>query len=316
MMVLDRNNQSIIHSRFTAFPDLINEGDVLVLNSTRVIPARVWGKSGEGDVEFLFLEEAESRTWDVLCRPAKKIQKGSVVRFPEGLEGKVAAAGTEGRRRLFFPSGNVLNMLRRKGYAPLPPYIKRAKKDAAERGFDLGRYQTVYARHDGAIAAPTAGLHFTPSILETLKKKGADILSVNLRVGLATFQPVRAEQTEDVTMLEEWYSVSAETARILNRAKKENRTITAVGTTTVRALESAYHDGRVRSGDRTTRMFIHPGYRFKVIDRLLTNFHLPRSTLLMLVSALAGKAFILRAYREAIRKRYRFYSYGDCMFIL
>ncbi|MBN1274379.1 MAG: tRNA preQ1(34) S-adenosylmethionine ribosyltransferase-isomerase QueA [Candidatus Aminicenantes bacterium] len=316
MMILNRKTGSINHSVFTEFPNLLDPGDILVLNSTRVIPARIWGKTDAGsDVEFLFLAEAEPNTWDVLCRPAKKLRTGNLIFFPEGLKGRVVKTGNEGHRRLFFPSGDVRNVLEKSGYAPLPPYIKRHKKDEKMRGFDLERYQTVYARDEAAIAAPTAGLHFTPSILETVRQKGITIVTINLQVGLATFQPVRTERTENHVMLEEGYSISRNTARILNRTRQEKHPLVAVGTTTVRALESAFQDGRIRSGSRKTRLFISPGYTFRVIDRLLTNFHLPRSTLLMLVSALAGREFILKAYREAVRKKYRFYSYGDCMFI-
>ncbi len=217
---------------------------------------------------------------------------------------------------LRFASADVLARLKEVGYAPLPPYIKRRKEDGERRKEDLERYQTVFARRDGAVAAPTAGLHFTPDTLAALRAREVEVMTVTLEVGPATFQPVRVETVENHRMLEERYTITPEAARCLTAAKKRGVPVTAVGTTVVRTLESAWKDGEVRPGTRATDLFIYPGYGFQVVDRLLTNFHLPRSTLLMLVCAFGGTDLIRRAYREAVRERYRFYSYGDCMLIL
>lgn len=316
MMVVRRERGEIIHSRFQDFPDFLHKGDVLVLNSTKVIPAKAWGKKEGRDIEFLFLKEKEASTWEVLCRPAKKVRTGDRIVFAAGLEGHVVGEDAEGKRVLRFSSGDVLARLKKIGYAPLPPYIKRPKKDSNLRPFDLKRYQTVFARKEGSIAAPTAGLHFTPQILEKIKKRDVVVCAVNLEIGQATFQPVRAKRIDGHEMLEERYTISPAAAQKINLAKKESRRVVAVGTTVVRALESASEEGQVSPGTRSTNLFIYPGYTFKIVDRLLTNFHLPRSTLLMLVSALAGRDLIQKAYAEAVRRQYRFYSYGDCMLIV
>jgi S-adenosylmethionine:tRNA ribosyltransferase-isomerase len=316
MMVLHRKTGEIVHSQFKEFPAYLQKGDVLVINTTRVIPARVYGRKQGKDIEFLFLEEAEKGIWEVICRPAKKVRLGDTVSFSEGLSGEVVGIASEGRRRLRFNSENVLAELKKIGYAPLPPYIKRMTKEESLRPIDITRYQTVFAKKDGAIAAPTAGLHFTPGIIENIKARGVTIAEITLDVGLATFQPVRVKKVEDHQMLEEKYTVNPSASRIINQALKESRPVTAVGTTTVRTLESAFEKGKIRPGTTKTNLFIYPGYRFKAVDRLLTNFHLPRSTLLMMVSAFAGLDFIKNACREAISKNYRFYSYGDCMLII
>jgi S-adenosylmethionine:tRNA ribosyltransferase-isomerase len=316
MMVVDRRAGSIEHRRFRDFPDHMAKGEILVLNDTRVLPARLWGANGEAKIEFLFVREDSPGVWDVLCRPAKRVREGDAVRFPGGVTARVAALLEDGRRLLDFGAADVRDLLREKGFAPLPPYIKRAKQDEAARPDDLVRYQTVFARKDGAIAAPTAGLHFTGKVLKGLEARGVDICRVTLDVGLATFQPVRAELIADHKMLEEAYSVTPAEAAAINVAKAEGRPVTAVGTTVVRTLESAWKDGAVRSGRRSTALFITPGFEFHVVDRLLTNFHLPQSTLLMLVSAFAGYDLVMRAYAEAARGKYRFFSYGDCMLIL
>jgi len=259
MMILDRRTGKINHSRFEEFADYLNKGDVLVLNNTKVIPARAWGKKEGKEIEFLFLKESQEGLWEVLCRPAKKASLGDVISFSP---------------------------------------------------------QTVFARKEGAVAAPTAGLHFTPQILERIKTKRVQVAEISLDVGLATFQPVRAKRIEDFHMLEETYSVSQAVSQTINEAKKESRPIIAVGTTSVRTLESAFKNGKIHPGRNSANLFIYPGYEFKAVDRLLTNFHLPQSTLLMLVAAFAGLDFIKKAYQEAVRQKYRFYSYGDCMFIL
>ncbi len=317
MMVCDRRTGDIRHSRFTDFPEYSQKGDILVLNTSRVIPAKIWGKKEDGrTVEFLFLKETGEKTWEALCRPARHVRPGDRIAFSLDAEGRVVELGQEGKRIIRFRDSRVLSFLKKAGYAPLPPYIRRKKDDLEYRSKDLERYQTVFARKEGSIAAPTAGLHFTQELLNELIGQGVTICELSLEVGLATFQPVRAERVEDHPMLAETYEISPEVAKSLNDGIKKRLPVTAVGTTSVRALESAYEDGCMRAGRFSTDLFIYPGYAFKAVDRLLTNFHLPRSTLLMLISAFAGRDFILEAYREAVRNRYRFYSYGDCMLIL
>lgn len=316
MMVVERRTGKINHGRFREFADDMDPDDLLVLNDTKVIPARVWGERGGAKVEFLFIKELEPGRWEVMCRPARRIRQGDSICFAPGFEARVEEVEEEGKRVLRFDNADVRAELGKVGYAPLPPYIKRAREDRSSRPEDLVRYQTVFARKEGAVAAPTAGLHFTEVSLAGLAAKGVEIRNVTLDVGLATFQPVRAEIIAEHVMLEEWYSVSPSTARDINTAKEEGRPVTAVGTTVVRTLESAWKDGKVRHGRRATSLFIHPGFEFHVVDRLLTNFHLPKSTLLMLVAAFAGHELVMAAYREAVRKRYRFFSYGDCMLVL
>jgi S-adenosylmethionine:tRNA ribosyltransferase-isomerase len=316
MMAVDRKTGAVRHGRFREFSGLLGAGDVLVLNDTKVLPARLWGSCGEARIEFLFVRESGPGLWDVLCRPAKRARAGDRVRFPGGTMARVAGAAEEGRRILDFGGTDVRGLLRKSGYAPLPPYIKRAKQDEVTRPEDISRYQTVFARSEGAIAAPTAGLHFTPGVLRALKDRGVDVRRITLEVGLATFQPVRAELVADHRMLEESYAVAPGVAKAITAAKAEGRPVSAVGTTVVRTLESAWSGGAVRSGRGATSLFITPGFAFHAVDRLLTNFHLPRSTLLMLVSAFAGYDLVMKAYREAVKERYRFFSYGDCMLIV
>jgi S-adenosylmethionine:tRNA ribosyltransferase-isomerase len=316
MMVVRRREGTIEHALFSDFPERMNEGDLLVLNDTRVIPARVWGKRGAADIEFLFVRELGPGVWEALCRPARRVREGERIVFAPGIDAVVATEAAEGLRTLRFGRSDVLAVLREVGFAPLPLYIKRPKGREDLRSRDLERYQTVFARKDGAIAAPTAGLHFTPLVLSAVRKRRVDVRKITLEVGVATFQPVRVDRVEEHRMLEEKYEVPSAAARAVNSAKSEGRPVTAVGTTVVRTLESAYRDGEVRAEKGSTTLFIHPGYEFKVVDRLLTNFHLPKSTLLMLVSAFAGTDLIRHAYREAVRDRYRFFSYGDCMLIL
>jgi S-adenosylmethionine:tRNA ribosyltransferase-isomerase len=316
MMVLYRHTGEIIHSLFSDFPSYLNKGDVLVINQTRVIPARVWGKKGEKEIDFLLLEEIGRGTWKALCRPSRKVKVNNIILFSPNLEGKVISAEESGKRVIQFSAQDVLKELRKIGYAPLPPYIKRKKKDQRLKELDLERYQTVYAKKGQAIAAPTAGLHFTSKILKKIEQKEVVLCPISLDVGLATFQPVRVDLVENHRILEEAYSISQSASAAINRAMKKFHPVVAVGTTSVRALESAFQKGRLRPGKSSTRLFIYPGYEFKVVNRLLTNFHLPKSTLLMLVAGFAGLDLVKQAYEEAIRKRYRFYSYGDCMFII
>ena len=316
MMIVDRKTGRVSHARFKDFAAHMSPGDLLVLNDTKVIPARVWGTSGEAKVEFLFIKELGPGLWEVLCRPARRIREGDGVRFTTGFEARVDSTAEEGKRILRFDRADVRAGLQQLGYAPLPPYIKRTREDRKVRPEDIDRYQTVFAKKEGAVAAPTAGLHFTKETLGGLKSKGVNIRRVTLDVGLATFQPVRTEIVLEHKMLEEWYSITPVVARAVNASNAEGRPVTAVGTTVVRTLESAWNDGKIRPGRGATSLFIHPGFEFHAVDRLLTNFHLPKSTLLMLVSAFAGHGLIMHAYREAVRERYRFFSYGDCMLIL
>jgi S-adenosylmethionine:tRNA ribosyltransferase-isomerase len=262
MMIVDRGAGAVRHGGFREFSDFLSKGDVLVLNDTKVMPARLWGTSGEATVEFLFVRETGPGLWEVLCRPARRIREGDIVRFPAGFKARVAGSAEEGRRVLDFGGKDVHGLLHRIGYAPLPPYIKRAKQDEAARPVDIARYQTVFARHEGAIAAPTAGLHFTPAVLRALEERGVDLRRVTLDVGLATFQPVRAELVAGHRMLEETYAVTPAAAKAFNAAKAERRPVTAVGTTVVRTLESAWRDGAVRPGRRSTALFITPGFEF------------------------------------------------------
>ena len=318
MMVVRRGSGGILHARFKDFPDFLEPGNALVLNNVRVFPSRVWGEKDGKAVEFLFLGETEWGVWEVLCRPAKRIKPGDRVFFGAGLEAEVIGAGEEGSRTLRFRHPNVRTELSRIGFAPLPPYIKRTRRDADLRQADLERYQTVFAEKEGAVAAPTAGLHFTTQILRDIRQKKVEIAQITLNVGLATFQPVRVERLEDHRMLEEAYEIAESEAEKINRAKAEGRPVIAAGTTVVRTLESAAlrAGGPVAAGTGRTSLFIYPGFEFKVADRLLTNFHLPKSTLLALVAAFAGYELIRNAYREAVREKYRFFSYGDCMLIL
>jgi len=316
MMVLDRKTGEIHHSQFKEFVQFFCRGDVLVLNDTKVFPARVWGKKNGAIIEFLFIEQMEKSVWRSICRPARKVKIGDVISFSPLLQGTVVGTEEEGKRILRLSAGNVISELNRIGYAPLPPYIKRKPLEKESRDSDRRRYQTVFARKEGAIAAPTAGLHFTPRILDTLKDKGIQMIRITLDVGLATFQPIRVRTVEGHRMLGENYFIGRGSAHVINEAKKESRPVAAVGTTTVRTLESAFSQGRIRSGSRLTDLFIYPGFEFQAVDRLLTNFHLPKSTLLMMIAAFAGIELVKDAYREAVKKGYRFYSYGDCMLIL
>jgi len=316
MMIVRRREGTIRHGQFKDLPDYLGSGDVLVLNETRVLPARTWGFRDGKEVEFLFLKEVEPDVWEVLCRPAKKVRAGDKIGFAPGFEAEVVAVIARGKRRLRFHGGPVRDHLHKAGFAPLPPYIRRGRTETALRDYDLERYQTVFARREGSIAAPTAGLHFTREALDGLEKNGVIVRRISLDVGQATFQPIEVDNVEDHRMLEETYGVGREAAQAIDRAKAEGRPIVAVGTTVVRTLESAWGQGGVAEGAGSTSLFITPGYKFKVVDRLLTNFHLPRSTLLMLVSAFAGTELIRRAYAEAVREQYRFFSYGDCMLII
>lgn len=313
LMVLDKNTGSIEHKRFYDIIDYLEEGDVLVLNDTKVLPARLFGIKEEtgSHIEILMLKELEHDSWECLVRPAKRISVGTVVNFGNGLLKAICTyEDSEGIRVFKFSyHGIFYEILDKLGEMPLPPYIH-------EKLADKNRYQTVYAKEIGSAAAPTAGLHFTQELLEKIEKKGVIIEYVTLHVGLGTFRPVNEENVLEHQMHSEYYSMSEETAKRLNEAKKNGNMIVSVGTTTTRVLEtvmSRYSVFKACSG--WTSIFIYPGYKFKAIDYLITNFHLPKSTLIMLVSALAGRENILNAYNEAIKERYRFFSFGDAMLI-
>lgn len=317
LLVLDKKSGSYKDMMMKDFPSLIEPGSVMVVNNSRVRKARCYGESETGGtVEFLFLEENADHSWNVMVSKAKRQRVGRRYRFLDGEgalveEAVIVAENEDGTRRVSFSHPLVEDFFTRCGHVPLPPYIKREDDFS-----DESRYQTVYASQSGSVASPTAGLHFTKELLDEVKGRGVEILPVTLHVGAGTFLPVRSEKVEDHHMHYERYTVSDETADAVNRAKAEGRPIVAVGTTSVRTLESATgEDGLVHPGWGRTNIFIYPGYRFRTVDRLLTNFHTPESTLLMLVSALAGREHIMAAYEHAIAQRYRFYSYGDAMLI-
>lgn len=312
LMCLNKNTGEIEHRKFNELLDFLGENDVLVLNNTRVIPARIFGEKENtgGKVEFLLLKRMEDDSWEVLVKPGKKAKPGDTIVFSDELKANVLRIGDEGARIVKFEYQGVFEeILDRVGNMPLPPYI-------TERLEDKERYQTVYSKHQGSAAAPTAGLHFTKEMLGKLKEKGVQIEFVTLHVGLGTFRPVKVDNVLEHKMHSEYYEVSAETARNLNKYKKENKRVIAVGTTSCRTLESATDEnGMIKEGKGWTEIFIYPGYKFRMVDSLITNFHLPESTLIMLVSSLAGKEETLKAYEEAVKEEYRFFSFGDAMFI-
>jgi S-adenosylmethionine:tRNA ribosyltransferase-isomerase len=319
MLVLNRSESSWRDSRFALLPDYVRAGDCIVVNNTRVFPARLAGtrEPSGGRVELFLVQEIEPLLWETLARPARRLQEGARISFGGGrLMGQVVEAIDAGRRIVRFDCAGeaFASLLEELGQTPLPPYIKRPEGSSAE---DRERYQTVYARQRGAIAAPTAGLHFTPRVLNELRQRGAQIIEITLHVGYGTFEPVRAEDLSQHTVAPEQIEVGAQAAEAINDARASGGRIIAVGTTTTRALESAAdEDGRIKPVRSMARLTITPGYRFRVVDGLVTNFHLPRSSLLVLVGAFAGTDLALAAYAHAVRARYRFYSYGDCMLII
>ena len=314
LLVLDRETGKTEHHVFKDVIDYLNPGDCLVVNNTKVIPARLFGsKEGtEAKIEILLLKRKENDVWETLVKPGKKAKPGTRISFGDGLlTGEVIDVVEEGNRLIKFTYDGIFEeILDQLGQMPLPPYITHQLKDK-------NRYQTVYAKHDGSAAAPTAGLHFTPELLEAIKAKGVNIAHVTLHVGLGTFRPVKVEDVTNHHMHSEFYIVEEDQAKLINETKQRGGKIVSVGTTSCRTLESATDDqGILQAGSGWTDIFIYPGYKFKMIDRLITNFHLPESTLLMLVSALAGKDKIMAAYEEAVKERYRFFSYGDAMIIM
>lgn len=318
MMVLEKDSKTIQNKHFFDIVDYLGEDDVLVLNNTKVIPARLFGKKITGaNVEVFLLKELGDKHWEALLKPSKRINPDNVIKISDELfvKAKELLEGGKWLIQLGY-QGDIYEILQRVGNIPLPPYIERKMTSEEIKKLDFERYQTVFAQKSGSVAAPTAGLHFSEEILDALKKKGVKICYVTLNVGLGTFRPVKCENVLEHKMEKEEFEISEETASLISASKAAGKTIVAVGTTTVRTLETAYaQHGEIKACRGESQLFIYPPYKFGVVDKLITNFHLPKSTLLMLVSALAGKDFVFEAYEKAIADRYRFYSYGDCMFI-
>lgn len=312
MMTLDRQKTSIFHKNFVDIADFFQAGDVLVMNKSKVFPSRLIGKKPTGGlVEVFLLQEISGPIWECLLKGSARVKRGVAITFAKDFIGEVLDDHGEIRRIRLKHEGSLFTLLDQIGKIPLPPYINR--EDQPE---DRERYQTVYAQVRGSVAAPTAGFHFTDEILNQLKAKGVHLAFVTLHVGAGTFLPIRSEKIKEHTMHGEFFEIPQETASVINQAKKEGRRISVVGTTSVRSLESACDDeGVLRAGKGFSRKFIYPPYTFKVVDRLLTNFHQPKTTLLLLVAAFAGKEFLFKAYGQAICEKYRLFSYGDCMFI-
>ena len=313
LMVLDKEKKTIEHKVFKDILDYLEPGDCLVRNNTKVIPARLYGKKATGaKIEFLLLNRIEGDIWECIVRPGHKLKPGTEVEFGDGiLKAKVLDVMEGGTRKVEFKYEGIFNeILDKIGLMPLPPYIHESLKDK-------DRYQTVYARYEGSAAAPTAGLHFTPELFEKLKQKGVEVANVTLHVGIGTFRPVKVENVEEHHMHSEHFYIKQEDADKINNAKKNGKRVIAVGTTSCRVLETiADENGMVKPTEGDTQIFIYPGYKYKCLDGLVTNFHLPESTLIMLVSALAGRDYIMKAYNEAVKERYRFFSFGDAMLIL
>ncbi len=313
LMVLHKDTQTIEHKVFKDIIDYLQPGDCLVRNNTKVIPARLYGIKEEtgANVEFLLLNRIEGDIWEVMVRPGRRLQEGARVTFGDGiLKAEILEKMAGGSRKVRFKYNGIFNeILDQIGLMPLPPYIHETLKDK-------DRYQTVYAKYEGSAAAPTAGLHFTDELLEQIQEKGIEIANVTLHVGIGTFRPVKEENIEDHDMHTEHYYIKKEDADKINKAKSNGNRVIAVGTTSCRVLESvADENGQVKEIEGDTNIFIYPGYKFKCIDALITNFHLPESTLIMLVSAFSNREFIMKAYNEAVKEKYRFFSFGDAMFI-
>ncbi|MFO7888535.1 MAG: tRNA preQ1(34) S-adenosylmethionine ribosyltransferase-isomerase QueA [Eubacteriales bacterium] len=311
LMILDRSKKTIDHKYFYNIINHVEEGDCLVINNTKVIPARLYGEKTTGaNIEILLLKEIDSFTWECLTKPAKRLKLGSEIIFSDDLKGKVTKDLDQGIKHITFQyEGSFQNIIDLIGEMPLPPYIK-------EKLEEKNRYQTVYAKKTGSAAAPTAGLHFTDDLIKKIRDKGVNIAYITLHVGLDTFRPVKVDKISDHKMHSEYYEIDQENAELINSTKNNGRKVISVGTTSTRTLETiGKKTGFVESGYGWTDIFLYPGYEFKVVDGLITNFHLPESTLLMLVSAFASKDYIFKAYEEAIKERYRFFSFGDAMFI-
>ena len=313
LLVLNKQNGKILHKKFSDIIDYLNPNDTLVLNDTKVIPARIIGVKVDTNavIELLLLKNTLDNEWEALTRPAKRVKLGTIISFGDGLlKAKCISIGEEGIRRFeLIYEGILYEILDKLGTMPLPPYIHEKLKDQS-------RYQTVYAKNIGSAAAPTAGLHFTKELLNSISDKGVNIAYVTLHVGLGTFRPVTVEDVTKHKMHSEYYEVTKEAAEIINNTKAKNGKIVVVGTTSVRVLETVMNKyGTLKECSGATDIFIYPGYKFKIVDNLITNFHLPKSTLIMLVSALASKQYIMNAYKEAVDEKYRFFSFGDAMFI-
>lgn len=317
MLVLDKVQKNFIHKHFSDITEFLTENDFLVLNNTKVIPARLYAKKDTGAlIEIFLVREIEKDIWVSLIKPSKRVKSGMILQVSDELSVEVLEKDDDKWKIHLIYSGNIFEVLDRVGNIPLPPYIERKLTNEEYKNLDFERYQTVYAEKEGAVAAPTAGLHFTKEILEKLDKQGTKHCFVTLNVGLGTFKPVKCENILEHKMDSESFEISQESADMINEAKAQGKNIVAVGTTSVRTLETVMNKyGCIKAVKDSSELFIYPGYEFKIVDKLITNFHLPKSTLLMLVSALAGKDYIFSAYEEAIKNKYRFYSYGDCMFI-
>lgn len=312
LLVYNRKNNSIEHKHFYDITEYLRPGDLLVINNTKVIPARLFGKreNCEGKIEIFLLKRLDYTHWECLSKPARKLTVGTKVIFSDELFATVTMRGDDGMREVEFHFDGVFeDILTRVGNVPLPPYITEELKDA-------NRYQTVYSKIDGSAAAPTAGLHFTPELMQKVKDMGVEVQEVLLHVGLGTFRPVKTDSVETHQMHSEYYEVSQQAADRINLAKREGRRVICVGTTSVRTVESAFRDGAVQAGSGNTSIFIYPGYHYNVVDGLITNFHLPESTLIMLVSAFMGKENTLSMYETAVKEKYRFFSFGDACLIL
>lgn len=317
MLLVDRNEGTWKDSEFRRLPDYIRQNDVIIVNNTRVFPARLVGQRDPtgGRVEVLLTHEIQPNTWEALVKPAQRLKIGARLRFGD-LRAEILDWSTSGLRQLRF-DGPIAQLLDTIGQTPLPPYIKRPEGTSPAGLDDRERYQTIYARERGAIAAPTAGLHFTPAVMNELQARGAGLVEITLHVGYGTFEPVRVDQVEDHHVDSEFIQIREDAARAINEGREAGGRVVAVGTTTTRALESAVSDdGKVMARAGQTALTILPGYKFRITDALLTNFHLPRSSLLLLVAAFAGRELTLEAYRHAVREQFRFYSYGDCMFVI
>ena len=317
MMVLDKQNKTIEHRHFCDITDYLTENDFLVLNNTKVIPARLYAKKETGAlIEIFLVREVKKDIWIALIKPSKRVKSGLVLKVASDLSVEVMQKDEDKWLVKLIYTGNIFEVLDRVGNIPLPPYIERKMTNEEYKNLDFERYQTVYAQKEGAVAAPTAGLHFTKEILDKLEKQGTKHCFITLNVGLGTFKPVKCENILNHKMDSENFEITIDSANAIKEAKKQGKNIVAVGTTSVRTLETVMNKyGEIIPVKDYSELFIYPGYEFKIVDKLITNFHLPKSTLLMLVSALAGKDYIFKAYNEAIKEQYRFYSYGDCMLI-
>ncbi len=318
LMILDRTTQSVQHHHFHQFPDYLEPGSILVINNSRVIPARLPGKrSSGGSFELLLVDPLQDGVWSCKVKNSSRLKIGERLQLCDGnLTAILKEKNPSGECLVEFEGiSDLISDLEKYGFAPIPPYIHKARQDSGNRLQDLTDYQTIYADSYGSIAAPTAGFHFTPGIMQKIKEKDIEILTVTLHVGLGTFEPIRVDDVTEHNMHEERFHISETVAKKIQTGKKEGRKIVTVGTTTVRTLESAWDNGRLKTGDQKTSLFIYPSFQYQVADQILTNFHLPQSTLLMLVCAFGGKDFVMGAYEKAVAESYRFFSFGDCMFL-